>query len=376
MSHRALISITILFFTSAFIILLIVFSDKSMPSDLWECSMILYIIGLHYLVFWLLFSRVLGTQRTESILVNTLLTMTVTLIIVIGAEFALRYIFRDVTTTSDNLSYFSSKWNKSIHYNRWGFRERDFDPIKPTDVYRIAVIGDSLAFGQGISERDRFSDLLEEKLNGKSNRKFQVLNFSLPGANTPEEIGFLTQSVLSNKPDFILLEWYINDVVGDDTKNMPPPITIIPQELRHNFVLFYFAHRVLSEVQILLGLAGNNEQYYLDRFRDPNSTASLKAVDTMNLFLEKCRKANIPLGIALFSESYFDRSTKLDFLLERMLDYCKEQGLRCVDTRSVLLPMQGDHKFWASRFDPHPGAIANHLVADQIRQAFGDLWSR
>jgi hypothetical protein len=376
MNQRALVNTTIVFFFSIFLFLLVVFNYKSLLSQLWVCFIVIYIIGLHYITIRVLFAHFLGAQRADSVLVNLMITATVTLIILIGAEFTLRFVFHDVTTTGDYTSYFSEKWKKNIHYNRWGFRERDFDPIKPNGTYRIAVIGDSLTFGQGINEKDRFSNLLEEKLNAMGGRKYQLLNFALPGAETTDELKFLTNSVLSNKPDFVLLQWYFNDVQGDDKSDVPHPVTIIPRALRRGLVLFYLAHRELSEIQSRLGLVESHEQYMSARFGNPNSPASLKAMETMNSFIEICRDAHIPVGIVLFSNSYFNRSTKLDFLLDRMLGYCKDKGLRCVDTRKVLLPMQGDPSLWASRFDAHPSAVANQLVADQIMGTFKEVWIR
>jgi lysophospholipase L1-like esterase len=376
MSQRALISTTVVFFFSVFLFLLMVLSDRSLPSFLWVSFKVLYIIGLHYIVLWFLFTRFLGASRAGTVLVNLSIAMTATVLVLIAAEFVLRFAFHDVSSTGDNLSYFSTKWQQTVHYNRWGFRERDFDPKKPSGTYRIAVIGDSLTYGQGIREQERFSNLLEERLNSHSGRKYQVLNFGLPGAETTDELGFLTRSVLSNKPDFILLQWYINDVEGDDKSEQPRQLTIIPPDLRHNSILFYLAHREFSSIQSRLGWVQSYEHYMSDRFGNPNSPASLKATATMNTFIDICRKFNIPLGVVLFSESYFDPASKLDFLLERTLGICKEQGLRCVDTRSVLLPLQGDRRLWASRFDPHPSALANHLVADRLLETYGDIWLR
>ena len=378
MNQRALTVTTVLFFVTTLLFLLIFFVNKTSARSLWLCFVVLYLIGLHFIVLRLLFTRFLGSTRATSILVNISLVATASLIVLISAEFSLRFVFRDVTTTGDNLSYFSAQWIKTVHYNRWGFRERDFEPIKPSNIYRIAAVGDSLTFGQGISEKDRFSNLLEDKLNQNSGRrKFQVLNFGMPGAETSDEIGILTRAVLINKPDFILLQWYINDVNSvDDKRHMPHTTTIIPGKLRRNSVLFYLAHRELSQAQVRLNMVENSQQYTLDHFGDPNSRSSLNATESMDTFVKICRDAHIPLGIVLFSDTYFDPSSKLDFLLERMVAYCKEKGIPYVDTRKVLLPMQGNPALRASRFDPHPSAVANHLVANEILKKFGDMWSR
>jgi hypothetical protein len=376
MSQRTLISAAAVFFLSVLLFLFALFGDRPLPTFLWGSFKVFYIVGLHYLALWFLLTRFFGAARAGTVLVNLSIALTTTLGLLIGAEFALRFAFRDVTTSSDYLSYFSRKWVKTVHFNRLGFRERDFEPKKPPGTYRIAVIGDSLAYGTGISEDARFSNLLEHHLNDKNDRKYQVLNFARPGANGPEEIEFLTRAIFTSNPDFILLQWYINDPEGDDAGQKPRPLTIIPPILRRSSALFYLLHKELGDIQGRIGLVGSYDQYMLARFGNPNSPASLKAARMLHMFVEICRKFDIPLGMVLFSESYFNRTSRLDFLLERMLALCREQGLRCVDTRSVLLPLQGDARLWASKFDPHPSALANRLVADRLLEAFGDMWRR
>ena len=283
--------------------------------------------------------------------------------------------YRDVTTTGDNLSYFSKHWLKTVRYNRWGFRERDFDPIRPPRTYRIAVIGDSLAYGQGIPEDERFSNLVEKRLNGTGKGRYEVLNFALPGAETGDELAFLSRAMLTARPDFVLLQWYTNDVLGPDDKNQAPePVTLIPAALRWNSVLFYLVHRQFGSLQNRLGLVESNNTYRVARFGNPNSPSSLAAADSMNHFIDICRKFDIPVGLVLFSESYFSPDSKLDFLLERTLQLCQTRKLRCLDTRPILLPHQGDIKLWASRLDPHPNAFANQLVAERLMETFRDVW--
>ena len=100
------------------------------------------------------------------------------------AEPVARWIFRDVTTSSDNGGYFTRRWFRSgaVHLNGAGFRERAFDAVKPAGTYRIAVVGDSFTWGNGVRQQDRYSDLLQARLP----EHIEVLNFGTAGANTPE----------------------------------------------------------------------------------------------------------------------------------------------------------------------------------------------
>lgn len=375
MKPKVQLAATVLAFVSVILLVITFYGVTPVGRLLSVAVTAVYLLALHYIALWFLVSRRSGVQRAQVAIVNISLLIVTVAVLAVGAEVFLRFMYRDVTTTNDNLSYFSKHWLKTVRYNRWGFRERDFDPNRPPRTYRIAVIGDSLAFGQGIAEDERFSNLIEKRLNQAGKGRYEVLNFALPGAETVDELAFLSQAATIARPDFILLQWYTNDVLGpDDKKRAPGPVTLVPAALRWNSVLFYLVHRQFDSLQNRLGLVERSDSYRATRFENPNSPSSLAAADSMNHFIELCGKFNIPVGLVLFSESYFIPDSKLDFLLERTLQLCQTQRLRCLDTRPILLPHQGNIKLWASRLDPHPSAFANQLVTERLMEMFGDVW--
>ena len=111
----------------------------------------------------------------------------------IAGEHLTRYVYRDITTTGDNGSYFAKQWRYqqfgpgSSNYNSWGRREQEFDRVAPENTYRIVVVGDSITYGQGIEEEERFTNRLASDLAG-SGTPFQVLNFGKSGANFPHHV--------------------------------------------------------------------------------------------------------------------------------------------------------------------------------------------
>lgn len=100
-------------------------------------------------------------------------------------EFVTRWVFRDVTTTSDDRGYFSfsQRWLRSgaVSLNPDGFRERPITAKAP-GTFRVAVVGDSFTFGNGIAAGDRYSAVMPRMLPAG----FEVLNFGVPGNNTIE----------------------------------------------------------------------------------------------------------------------------------------------------------------------------------------------
>jgi lysophospholipase L1-like esterase len=70
-----------------------------------------------------------------------------------------------------------------VRANAAGFRsEHEFTPARPEGAYRVLLFGDSFTAGDGVSNRDRFGDLLEGRIPG-----LQVLNFGLPGSGTDQQ---------------------------------------------------------------------------------------------------------------------------------------------------------------------------------------------
>ncbi len=70
-----------------------------------------------------------------------------------------------------------------VRVNAAGFRcDHELTPEKPPGTKRILIFGDSFTAGDGVSNKDRYSDLLERLLPGT-----QVLNFGLSGSGTDQQ---------------------------------------------------------------------------------------------------------------------------------------------------------------------------------------------
>jgi len=352
------------------------------------------IIGGASLLVTFLASVVLSRRSAKSLLTNlTLLLVTITLLLVAG-EYGLRYLYMDVTTTGQNLGYFEKTWHNIDRVNRFGFRERDYELEKAPDTYRIAVIGDSFTFGQGIAEEDRFSNLLEQRLNADKSRRdvrYEVLNFGQPGKNTQDETGVLNKFVLPAKPDFIILQWYKNDVIDFDAKKtlkeeqdsswVSHKFGEAHQHLVNNSLLFSLLDvQLLRLKHVLLSKFDTRRLTTFDDksmwmlFGDPDSASSVRAKNALLNFLEIAKNNSVPVGMVLFTDSYFRPSSELDYLLERVLDECDREKIICVDMRKPLEPYQGDMKLWANKLDPHPSAFANRITADEMFAAFSPAW--
>jgi len=108
-------------------------------------------------------------------------------------------------------------WGHVIINNFHGFREREFITPKPSDTYRLMVLGDSMSWGVGVPVNDRYSNLLENILNeAASSRHFEVLNFAAQAANTTQELSTLQKYMAVARPDQIIIGFNFDDMDSPD----------------------------------------------------------------------------------------------------------------------------------------------------------------
>lgn len=97
--------------------------------------------------------------------------------------------------------------------NADGFRDRSRTRAKPPGVVRVAVLGDSIAFGYGVTLEDSFPAVLESLARERQPAAgIEVLNFGVNGYNPYNEAALLADVVVGYEPDIVLVQFCINDL--------------------------------------------------------------------------------------------------------------------------------------------------------------------
>jgi len=94
--------------------------------------------------------------------------------------------------------------------NQIGFRDRDLDPAADR---RILVLGDSVSWGHGVALSSLYPILLENHLNARGPERFDVINTGVPGYSTFQQLRLLELRGLRLRPDVLVLQFCLNDVV-------------------------------------------------------------------------------------------------------------------------------------------------------------------
>jgi len=98
--------------------------------------------------------------------------------------------------------------------NNYGFRnDYDIDQKKPNNVFRVIVLGGSVAWGTGASSnRTVWTKVLEDLMEGALGRKVEVLNAGCAGYVSFQELVYLEFRLLQFSPDLVIVFDGYNDL--------------------------------------------------------------------------------------------------------------------------------------------------------------------
>lgn len=283
---------------------------------------------------------------------------------------------------SDPRGYFGTDRSVVHNTNSGGFRGREFDIPKPPNTIRLAFLGDSFTFGEGVRDEDTFAEvtgrLLTQRFGGRG-VNFQCYNFGVGGYNTANAAFLLRLLVLQVRPDVLVLCYGLNDaeppLFDTDEKGDPvrrvreqdvpegvatprPPDTLLYRSRVAQLVWRFFASR---------GQNRQTESYYHALYRPdaPGWKATREALDEI---VDICRWEKIPLVVMLFPVLHrLDGQHPFSDLHALVRGEVVSRGGQVLD----LLPaFQGKRAedLWVHPTDQHPNEQGHRLAAERLAE--------
>jgi hypothetical protein len=281
-------------------------------------------------------------------------------------------------------------WGHVVVNNSQGFRDGEWASPKPAGVCRIAVLGDSLTWGQGLAVEQRYTQVLQGLLQERFPQKnIQVLNFGIQGLPTTQERDLLRKYKDRLQPDQVVVGFCYND---------PQPHS---QDFVAERVLFEQSHpllanglpdfleqvglkRLAERYRFGLGQVGLRLGLYpdwpvgVDRTYQPGSKEWQAFVGA----LEDIRRMSDEMGLpsplfAVLSEgSYPDRPVNLeqpDSYQQHMLRWyaqagaaAQQAGFQAFDYNQEIARAFASQPMAVNFLDGHPNAEANRIYAQKI----------
>ncbi|MFH0984222.1 MAG: SGNH/GDSL hydrolase family protein [Candidatus Omnitrophota bacterium] len=252
--------------------------------------------------------------------------------------------------------------------NSAGFRDFEYPRDKDRDVMRIAVIGDSIAWGLGASQRETtYAKRLETLLN-KEKKRFEVLNFGVPGYGTVQILERFKEKVAGYKPDIVIYGYWFNDFhrYGCDRRQkflLNTSDDSIRAKIWEFYCSFVLKHSVAEEITVNLILESQlfKRSYLLSRdFRkqfsakenpdgflpDATSQAATQAKRWLGVFRERMKQCEGEKKLRFLNK----KPNEEDFYeywsaLRSLRDYCQQHSLRLILLLTPVLSDFSDYKY-------------------------------
>lgn len=250
--------------------------------------------------------------------------------------------------------------NNEIEYqlNALGFRGRDVARRKPPGVRRIVLLGDSFAFGEGVKLGDTFATRLEGSL-GSAEAPVEVVNFSLGGWGTAEEIDYLERVGIHFDPDLVLVVFVLNDAGYAGGLDLWQDFTarVQNQRLKRSYLASWLYSRW---ARATLG------REYVEQLVSDSAAERAKWDAALARLADGRRAANgvgARFAVALFPFLYaLDDDYPFAALHARVADFCAAHRIAFVD---LLDAFRGrDYaELWVHPSDQHPNERAHEIAA-------------
>ena len=105
-----------------------------------------------------------------------------------------------------------SKKNTEIKLNSDGFRDVEITE-KPSNTYRIFIIGGSTVFGDGVESDETIPSYVQKKFDDLNlGKKIQVINAGIPSSWSATEYTMINDKIMNYEPDFLIIYGGWNDL--------------------------------------------------------------------------------------------------------------------------------------------------------------------
>lgn len=240
--------------------------------------------------------------------------------------------------------------------NRWGQRDRDYEPEKPDGVFRIAYIGASNTMGWGVLVEECYAELLEARLNrelvGKTSyQRYEVINFASPGYSATEFLYVAEAKAAPFRPDLILIENCAEEIRFNIAENVANRLAK-GRDLRYPYI---------KELIQRSGVSPGDALFRLKRRINPIREGLLLAA--YRHLAEWSVSSSIPVAVTVLR---LEVAPRIDPLLEWSASEAEKLGLIAIRVFEAMAGQDRRSVYLAHEKDQHPSAKGHALLADEL----------
>lgn len=279
-------------------------------------------------------------------------------------------------------------------FNDDGMRGPNRPQARTDGTTRIAVIGDSIAFGFRLPSGQGFVPRLEERLNRQGGPHYEVLNFGVPGYGITQIAEVARDRALRYEPDIIVYAYCLNDpeeyslewhnLRAQHTSAQLAYLDRLAAGWLRTYALARYAlasltghggktgteHRWDRDDPQFLALRGNMwVQYFEGLHQRADAVARLNA--GLDSLASLSQAQGVPVWIAVFPLLRELGSYPLKPVHQQLAERVRRRGLGYLDLTDALREraLAGDQ---VSLDALHPSALGHQAAAEALHEALRD----
>ena len=208
-----------------------------------------------------------------------------------------------------------------------GFKDYEYPIRKAPGVFRIFVLGDSLAFGQGVKIDEAFSKVLERMLNQQSSSAvYEVINSADPGMNAIQECCLQKTLGVDYAPDLYLVALCHNDA----ELTQPPDLSDYDDHIRR-----------------IWDPEGESFPYFEGSLRLMKETADTHGAKLVVAYCVFCDVSLAPQAPGILEQT----CRKLEIPFTNTIETTKQYPAK---------------QLWVNKVETHPNPFGHRLVAQHL----------
>lgn len=235
--------------------------------------------------------------------------------------------------------------------------------VKQPNEYRIAVVGDSVTFGEGVPRtEDTFAQVLEDTLNQRQESvTVKVFNYGASAYSVKEMVATLQYRMLDIQPDLVVMAIIPSDFNLARTPTIDELGYLIDQRLSYLSPPGSIARQVLRGIHLTYVLRDIGLHWF---FKPLDITQVLsrgeipEAYDYVRQFKKVAEQRELSYAIVLLPTP---RRTSWGPLPDQLA----RDSITHVDL-SFLWNEFITEQYMASRFDPHPSPAVHHRIGEEL----------
>lgn len=255
----------------------------------------------------------------------------------------------------------------------FGFNDVDRPANKDPEIFRIAAVGDSFVFGDGLRrEEDRWNRKLETMLAG-TYRNVEVLHWGRNGWSTKDQLAFLKEHATGHHLDAIIFGWVANDPdLGDIPLRLPKSSRFF-ERIGLGSVLPEVSKWLSDHIDALInayfgaGYAAWEKQLYTEE----NLAGYREVVSDVVAFLDR---VDIPFVFVLLPNN--NDGERFEPIYARMIPLLESVDAPTLNLLPAIqseLSREPSRTLWANPANGHPGPSVTAILAREVAKTISTL---